>query len=55
MFAAALIMKKKTKEVANQFINQVYLPHIIPKQIEKDAVLTRNSCSNKVKSEDKQN
>ena len=46
---------KIIKEVTNQFINQVYLLHIIQKQIEKGAVLARNSLSNKVKSEDKLN
>lgn len=62
MFTAALIMRKKKKtywkiikQVANQFINQVYLLHIILKQIEKDAVLARDSFLNKVKSEDKLN
>ena len=46
---------KIIKEDADQFINQVYLLHIIQKQIEKGAFLARNSLSNKVKSEDKLN
>lgn len=36
---------KIIKDVTNQFINQVYLLHIILIQIEKDAVLARNSFS----------
>ena len=46
---------KIIKEVANQFISQVYLLHIIQKQIGNGAVLARNSLSNKVKKEDKLN